>query len=149
MIKTNPIQRKRVRKIMGSFAFIEHRFLRDGFFTSLSHHELLLYFFLILAADRNGLSYYSYDKILTLLRISLDEYILARDALIQKDLIAFDGYLFQVLSLPQKPCVNQPRNLTSRQDMERYDPATIGQLIGQSFKTSSGKASRHNSPQEV
>jgi hypothetical protein len=149
MIQTNPIRRDRVRKIMGSFAFIEHRFLRDGFFTTLGHHELMLYFFLILAADRNGLSYYSYDKICSLLRISLDEYILAKDALIEKDLIAFDGYLFQVLSLPEKPCVDQPRNLTSRQDMERYDPATIGQLIGQSFKTISGKASRHYNPQEV
>ena len=139
MIQRNPIQCKRVRKIVGSFAFIEHRFLRDGFFTALSHHELMLYFFLILAADRNGLSYYSYEKICTLLRISLDEYILARDALIQKDLIAFDGYLFQVLSLPEKLCVDPARCLTSREDMERYDPATIGQLIGRSFKTSGAK----------
>jgi hypothetical protein len=99
----------------------------------------MLYFFLILAADRNGLSYYSYDKILRLLRISLDEYILARDGLIEKDLIAFDGCLFQVLSLPQRPCVDQPRSLTSRKDMERYDPATIGQLIGRSFKTGPAK----------
>jgi hypothetical protein len=49
-----------------------------------------------------GLSYYSYDKICILLRISVDEYILARNALIEKDLIAFDGYLFQVLSLPER-----------------------------------------------
>ena len=63
MIQTNPIRRDRVRKIMGSFAFIEHRFLRNGFFSALTHHELLLYVLLVLVADRNGLSYYSYDKI--------------------------------------------------------------------------------------
>ena len=62
----------RIRKINGSFAFIEHRFLRDGFFASLDHHELLLYLFLIIVGDRNGVSFYGYDKICTLLRTSLD-----------------------------------------------------------------------------
>ena len=133
MIKKHPINPQRARKIAGSFAFIEHRFLRNGFFTSLAHHELLLYLFLVLVADRNGLSYYSYDNICTLLRISADEYILARDSLIKKDLIAFDGYLFQVLSLPEKPSVDSCKPLTTRKDMERYDPAAVSQLAAQSF----------------
>jgi len=134
MIKTKILCSKRVRRITGSFAFVEHRFLRDGFWESLSRHELLLYLFLILVADRNGISYYCYDKIYSLLRIPADEYLTARNALIDKDLIAFDGYFFQVLSLPEKP-VNQPlRLLTSRQQMERYDPATIRHLICRSLK---------------
>ena len=134
MIKTKILSPDRVRRITTSFAFIEHRFLRDGFWESLSHHELLLYVFLILAADRNGVSYYSYDKICLLLRISTDEYLNARNALIDKDLIASDGYFFQLLSLPEKP-VNQPlRLLKSQQQMEKYDPATIRNLIGQSLK---------------
>ena len=69
----------------------------------LDQHQLLLYVFLIIVSDRNGLSYYSYDKICTLLKIAVDDYIVARDALIEKDLIGFDGHLFQVLSLPQQP----------------------------------------------
>ena len=133
MIKKHPINPQRARRIAGSFAFIEHRFLRSGFCAALTHHELLLYVFLVLAADRNGLSYYSYDKICTLLRISVDEYIFARDALIEKDLIAFDGYLFQVLSLPEKPSLDSYKPLTSRKDMEKHDPATIGQLVARSF----------------
>ena len=133
MIKKHPINPQRARRIEGSFAFIEHRFLRNGFFATLTHHELLLYVFLVLVADRNGLSYYSYDKICILLRISVDEYILVRDALIKKDLIAFDGYLFQVLSLPEKPSLDSCNPLTSRKDMEKYDPATIGQLVARSF----------------
>ena len=134
MIKTKILCPDRVRRITGSFAFIEHRFLRDGFWESLSHRELLLYTFLVLVADRNGVSYYSYDKIYSLLRISMDEYLNARNALIDKDLIAFDGYFFQVLSLPEKPVNQHLRLLTSRQQMEKYDPATICNLIGQSFK---------------
>ena len=134
MIKTKILSPDRVRRITGSFAFIEHRFLRDGFWESLTNCELLLYLFLILVADRNGVSYYSYDKIYSLLRISMDEYLNARNALIDKDLIAFDGYFFQVLSLPEKP-VNQPlRLLASRQQMEKHDPATIRNFICRSLK---------------
>jgi hypothetical protein len=59
--------------------------------------------FFVLVGDRNGLSYYSYDKIWTLLQCSLDDSIVARNALIHKDLIAFDGHLFPVLSLPPTP----------------------------------------------
>jgi len=134
MIKTKILCPNRVRRITGSFAFIEHRFLRDEFWESLSHRELLLYVFLVLVADRNGVSYYSYDKIYSLLRISMDEYLNTRDALIDKDLIAFDGYFFQVLSLPEKPVNQHLRLLKSQQQMEKYDPATICNLIGQSFK---------------
>jgi len=75
MIERDPLCPQRIRKITGSFAFIEHRFLRDGFWAGLNHYELLLYFFLIIVADRRGLSFYSYDKICTRLRISVEEYI--------------------------------------------------------------------------
>ena len=133
MIAKKAICPDRIRKISGSFAFIEHRFLRAGFWDALSHHELLLYLFLVVVADRNGLSYYSYDKICTLLKISVDDYILARDGLIQKDLIAFDGSLFQVLALPQEPCWAAPVALKSVEDMQTHDPATIDLLIKKSL----------------
>lgn len=128
----NPLVSNRVRQINGSFAFIEHRFLRHGFWTTLGYHELLLYFFLVLVSDRQGLSFYSYDKICSLLAISLDEYIMARDNLINKDLIAFDGTFFQVLSLPRIP-VNLTKLLQNREDMATSDPATIGQIIHRQF----------------
>jgi hypothetical protein len=129
MTNRKPLVSNRIRKIEGSFAWIGHRFLRSGFFTSLTHHELLLYFFLVLVADRQGLSYYHYDKLCSLLCISLDDYIVARNQLIDKDLIAFDGTFFQVLSLPQK-VVNQPSKLLeNRDDMETFDLATIKQIM--------------------
>ena len=106
MIKKKIINDKRIRRISGGFSFIPHRFLTDGFFTALDQHQLLLYFFLVLVSDRYGLSYYGYDSICTASRLSLEQYIDARDSLIKKDLIAFDGTLFQVLQLPLKPPVS-------------------------------------------
>jgi hypothetical protein len=132
-IEKNLIEPCRIRKIKGSFAFIEHRFLWEGFWASLNHHQLLLYLFLIIVSDRNGLSYYSYDKICTLLGIVVDEYILARNALIDLDLIAFDGSLFQVLSLPDKTGLPSPAALNNKKQMEQHDPATIHHLVMQSF----------------
>jgi hypothetical protein len=133
MIEKSPLCPQRVRKITGSFAFLEHRFVRDGFWTSLTHHELLLYVFLVLVADRNGLSYYSFDKICALLQLSLDDYLIARNALLKKDLIAFDGHLFQVLALPSHPVLHPPAPLHSAQQMAQADPATIRQIIRNSL----------------
>jgi hypothetical protein len=124
----DPLVSNRVRKINGSFAFIEHRFLRHGFWASLSHEELLLYLFLVLVADRDGLSFYPYDKICSLLTIDIDAYILARNNLIDKDLLAFDGTFFQVLSLPAE-VVRSKHLLQDAAEMKREDPATIHQII--------------------
>jgi hypothetical protein len=133
MIEKSPLDPERVRKITGSFASLEHRFLRDGFWCSLSQHALLLYVFLVLVADRHGLSYYSFDKICALLQLSLDDYLIARNALMKQDLIAFDGHLFQVLSLPPRPVLQPPTPFHSAQQMAQADPATVRQLIRNSL----------------
>ena len=85
MIKKKVLDKSRIRRIDGGFSFIPHRFLTDGFVRALHPKEMLLYFFLVLASDRNGLSFYSYDAICTLLEMDLDQYIAARDRLIEKD----------------------------------------------------------------
>jgi len=131
MIQKKIINPERVRCIDGGFSFIPHRFLTQGFLASLGQKELLLYLFLILAADRYGLSFYSYDRICSLLHINVDEYVAARDSLINKDLIAFDGSLFQVLQLPPKPL------LTTRlpqRGLGKQNPLPIAQVIQQSLK---------------
>ena len=128
-----PLQPNRVRRIGPGFAFIPNRFLHEGFFASLDHIELSLYFFLVLAGDRNGVCFYSYDRICTTLEITLDDYVQARNALIDRDLIAFDGSCFQVLSLPPSPVPRRRRPLLSRDDLERDDPATVRLLARSSL----------------
>ena len=125
-----PILPERVRSIAGQgFAFVPHRFLREGFFASLRPDELRLYVLLVLAADRNGLSFYHYDSICSLLELPLDNYLRARNALIAKDLIAFDGTRFQVLSLPEQPHFQQAPSLTTDDQFEAADHATIRRIV--------------------
>jgi hypothetical protein len=120
-----PILSDRVRNIRAeSFAFIPHRFLRDGFLAALTHEERSLYLFLVLAADRDGVSFYRYDSICSVLEITLEVYIQARNGLVEKDLIAFDGRRFQVLSLPDRPGTKPSRALAPSQ-MDHLDPASI------------------------
>ena len=126
MIKKRILNSRRIRRIDGGFSFIPHRFLTGGFLAALNPKQLLLYFFLVLAADRNGLSFYSYDSICNLLRMSFDQYIKARDALIEKDLIDFDGTIFQVLELPAVRPAKEP-NLTGHS-------ADIKQLLEKTLK---------------
>jgi len=130
MIERQPLNPGRVRKIGGSFAFIEHRFLREGFWQSLCHHELLLYFFLVLAADRQGLSFYGFDKICSILGISLDHFIAARNGLIEKDHLAFDGHMFQVLSLPRRPAATSPARSRHERKRSGHDPAIDSKIPG-------------------
>lgn len=132
MIKKKILNPNRVRRINGGFSFIPHRFLTAGFLASLDQKELLLYLFLILASDRYGLSFYSYDSICSLLQITADQYVKARNGLMDKDLIAFDGTVFQVLDLPSKLVSS---STAKRDDQERTkNRSAIVRLIDQTAK---------------
>ena len=139
-IERAPIVPQRVRRIDGQgFCFVPHRFLREGFFAALGADELLLYLLLVLAGDRNGISFYSQDSLCSLLQIPMHTYLAARNGLIDKDLVAFDGCRFQVLSLPPRPLRAATRALTSAEDFEQDDPATVRELIGRSLAEARGQ----------
>jgi len=130
-----PLRADRLRRTdQRGFAFIPNRFLHDGFFASLGDSERSLYFFLVLAGDRDGISFYSYDRICSILALTLDDYLAARQSLVQKDLLAFDGKRFQVLSLPAKPVTVTRQPLSSQEDLDRHDPATIRHILRDSFR---------------
>lgn len=79
----------RVRSIRGSFGWVDHRLVRDGHLTGMCLPEIALYLFFVLAADRNGVSYYRKEHICAIVGLSEDEFHLARERLVQKRLIAF------------------------------------------------------------
>jgi hypothetical protein len=128
MIKKHVLNDQRIRRIDGGFSFIPHRFLTDGFLSALNPHQLLLYFFLVLAGDRYGLSFYSYDSICNLLQMSMDQYLQARNALIQKDLIDFDGTIFQVLDLPLVAPTSNSRTKSKSLQLKQLLQSTVKEV---------------------
>ncbi len=92
----------KIRRIQGSFGFVQHRFLNEKFFASLGRGELILYFFLVLASDRFGMSWYGDDSIRRHTKLDPDELEEARGKLTSKRLIAFAPPFVQLLELPDR-----------------------------------------------
>jgi hypothetical protein len=81
------------------WSWLDRRFLREhGDY--LSREAVLLYFFLTAVADRHGLSFYSDHALTSRLRLSQEVLERARQELLDRDLIAHQLPLLQVLSLP-------------------------------------------------
>jgi len=110
MRNLKPIFPDRCRNIRQcTFGWIDHNFLHRGYFNHLSQEELLLYYFLITVADRNGVSFYDYERICQWLKLELNDYLRARNRLCELSLIAYHDGVFQVLSLPQS--ASPPREI--------------------------------------
>jgi hypothetical protein len=100
----------RLRRIRGTFSWIDHRLLRNGHLQKLSRDEIALYTFLVLVGDKNGVSFYRLEKICQYLDdMDWSDFHRARRVLIENDLIAFQPFsphepngFYQVLSLDQQ-----------------------------------------------
>lgn len=99
---------ERVRRITGSFAWIDHRLLRNGCLARLTLEDVAVYVFLVLAADREGVSFYRKERICAALAISWNQFETARSRLVESGLIAFQPYqagdvngCYQVLPVPE------------------------------------------------
>jgi len=81
------------------WSWVDRRFLREhGDY--LSRDATLLYLFLAAVADRHGLSFYSDHTLSSRLHLSPQAVAQARQELLDRDLIAHQLPLVQVLSLP-------------------------------------------------
>src|SRR5512136_3301028 len=102
--RPQPPRPDRIRTICGSFSWIDHRFFRKGFDQGLTRLENLLYLVLVAVSNRDGVSFYSDERLGELLEIRhRHELIGAREELIARDLIAFKDGVYQVLALPAGP----------------------------------------------
>jgi hypothetical protein len=81
------------------WSWVDRRFLREhGDY--LSREAVLLYLFLAAVADKHGLSFYSDHALTCRLHLTQPALEQARQELLQRDLIAVQLPLVQVLSLP-------------------------------------------------
>jgi hypothetical protein len=92
MRKAHIPQPQNIRKINRSFAWIDHRLVRNGFLQVMTHQEMALYLFLVLAADRHGVSFYRKEKMCDALGLDFREFDIARDRLVSFKLVAFEAY---------------------------------------------------------
>ena len=102
--RPRPPQPDRIRSIHGSFSWIDHRFFRQGFDQGLTRMEKLLYLVLVAVSNRDGVSFYSDERLGEFLDIRhRHELTGARDELMARNLIAFQDGVYQVLDLPSRP----------------------------------------------
>lgn len=99
-----------VRTLPRNFAWIDRRLRDKTFLGELYFKELALYVFFVLAADKNGISYYRSENIAKHFdfQIHPTEVLTCRNRLIEKGLIAFSPFsadscegVHQVLPLPK------------------------------------------------
>ena len=62
--------------------------------------------------------------------MDVDQYIDARNSLLDRDLIGFDGRLFQVLSLPRRPVILKP----VKQEIRQGNWVSLGEGIDEIFR---------------
>ena len=99
--RPQPPRPDRRLSIRGSFSWIDHRFLREGFDQGLTRLEKLFYFLLVAVSNQDGVSFYSDARLAELLEIRFPhELEAARNELVARDLIAYADGIYQVLDLP-------------------------------------------------
>jgi hypothetical protein len=127
------------------WSWVDRRFLREhGDY--LSHEAVLLYFFLAAVADRHGLSFYSDSTLTCRLRLAQQVLEQARQELLDRDLIAQQLPLVQVLSLPTPGVRRRPeqgQGLMMLGDMLRQ--AGVALPAGQHNQNLAGEP-RRNAP---
>lgn len=109
MIEKRILVAERLRRPPATgWSWVDRRFLREhGDY--LSRDAVLLYLFLAAVADRHGLSFYSDHTLTSRLRLSQQALERAREELLERDLIAHQLPLVQVLSLPAPGVSRRPR----------------------------------------
>jgi len=92
-----PVVPERVRKLPSHFAWVDHR-LREHL-GRLTLEEIALLFFLHLAADKSGSSFWSDTAIAKRLGLPAGQVTGARLGLVRKGLVAYRYPLYQILAL--------------------------------------------------
>jgi hypothetical protein len=125
MLKSRPQPPRpdRRRSIRGSFSWIDHRFLREGFDQGLTRLEKLFYFVLVAVSNQDGVSFYSDARLAELLDVRFPhELDGARKELVARDLIAYERGIYQVLDLP--PRSPRGQRVSSPAPLRRPIPAS-------------------------
>ncbi len=132
VFKPTPLRPERLRYLERPFGWVPFRLLTSGQLAPLSASAKALYLVLCLVADRQGLSYWSEERLQALVGLDAAALRRARDELQGHDLLAFDGKLYQLLSLPPVECPPPPTVKRPRRESGR--PELIGVVLAPLLK---------------
>ena len=107
MVNKRLLRPERLRAVPSQFSWLDHRLVRERHLDRCSTEALALYLFLVTVADAKGLSYYGDASVCARLGVSAEQLDVARQTLIDADLIAYEAPLYQVLSL-DRPTTVEP-----------------------------------------
>ena len=142
----------RIRCIERPFGWLPCRLITGGWLEAMSQPAKLLYPLLATAADRRGLSFYGDRRIEQLLALGPTDLARAREELIDADLLAFDGRIYQLLSLPRY-APRCPPEIADPQPPETAQPQQVGParpaLCGQHDSTGPVSAATDRLPDDV
>lgn len=116
-----PLDPKRVRRIPRHFAWADHH-LRD-LLVRLTPEEIALLFFLHLAADRDGCSFWADATLARKLNLPEGVVVEARHGLLAKGFILYRYPLYQILPFSPVCCIEQG---TGRRDPSARGHAQAG-----------------------
>lgn len=119
MFRPTLLRPDRLRNLEPPFGWAPCRLLTTGLLARLSLPAKALYLALCLAADRQGLSYWSQERLCQQIGLAEVELGRARQELQQRDLLAFDGRVYQVLSLP---ACRRPKPSEAKPPRRRLEP---------------------------
>jgi len=127
--KAKPLRLDQLRHLERPFSWVPFRLLTSGCLVPLSVSAKALYLVLCLVADRQGLSYWGETRLRA--QAGLDGAALqeARQELQRQDLLAYDGRLYQLLSLPLPLGDSPPRGSVNKPRRESKGPEPIGVLL--------------------
>lgn len=121
--------RQHLRQVPQQFSWIDHRLVRDGHISRCSAEALALYLFLVTVADGQGLSYYSDQTVLRLLRLDGPALARARRELVAAALVAYQRPIYQVLALDGPPEKTSPTVGQSATAGAKGQPTSLGQIL--------------------
>ena len=116
------------------FSWVDQALVGRHFIDRCDARAAALYLFLVTVSDAQGLSYYGALTLTQRLHLSSEELIVARQQLIEIDLIAYRAPLYQVLALPgttvaphRTPSAPAPASARARTE----GPVSLAQLLEQ------------------
>lgn len=119
-----------------SYGIVDRKLLFDRYLQRMSHKGMALYLFLVLAADRDGRSYYGDRTIGEILRLSPSELAHARSELIGAGLIGYQrpNWRGETLSHPARRLSQRPAPRPCADTRPSDEPRPICGLVPEGLK---------------